>query len=200
MSDQGNPENKNDGDGPSMEQILDSIGNLLELDELRDIATDENRRLGGLFGGDTDMVLRLLLGVVLRMDARLSRLERLAAGMPPDEPPPPSEQPADNADLDELEAGWETTESVFDSLVNVSAEDARRLFDAAGLDEVAVALKGVATEGRDTFMDNLAGDDADKVRQKLEDLGPVRLRDVDAAQGRLVALAEVLGLDVTNGA
>ncbi|MGH6953700.1 MAG: flagellar motor switch protein FliG [Alphaproteobacteria bacterium] len=64
-----------------------------------------------------------------------------------------------------------------------------RVVDKKGL---ALALKGASEEVRDLFFANMATRAAKILKEDMESLGPVRLRDVDEAQGAIVKQAKEL--------
>ena len=55
-----------------------------------------------------------------------------------------------------------------------------------------LALKGASDKIRDLFMSNMTERAAKMLREDIEALGPVRLRDVDAAQLAIVTTAKEL--------
>ncbi|MFQ6018251.1 MAG: flagellar motor switch protein FliG [Kiloniellaceae bacterium] len=58
--------------------------------------------------------------------------------------------------------------------------------------KVALALKGASQDVRDVFFSNMSERAAKFMREDMQAMGPVRLRDVDEAQMHLVALAKEL--------
>jgi flagellar motor switch protein FliG len=79
-------------------------------------------------------------------------------------------------------------------------EDLTRLEPAAvqtilqGIDkkELALALKGANDQAKDFFFSNMSTRAAKMLREDMEAMGPVRLRDVDEAQSHLVSIAKDL--------
>ena len=60
-----------------------------------------------------------------------------------------------------------------------------------------LALKGASETLRDLFMRNLSERAGKMLREDIESLGPVKLRDVDDAQAGIVALAKELAAQGT---
>src|SRR5213595_3484982 len=80
----------------------------------------------------------------------------------------------------------------FDDLVRLDAASAQTLMRHIDKDKLAVALKGASEPVRQFFMSNMSSRAAKMLADDMEALGPVRLRDVDEAQGQLVNLAKDL--------
>lgn len=57
---------------------------------------------------------------------------------------------------------------------------------------LALSLKGASDSLKDLFLSNMSSRAAKFLREEMEDLGPVRLRDVDEAQTELVNIAKNL--------
>ena len=55
-----------------------------------------------------------------------------------------------------------------------------------------LALKGASEKVRDLFFGNLSERAGKMLREEIEALGPVKLREVDEAQGSIVAMAKEL--------
>jgi flagellar motor switch protein FliG len=75
------------------------------------------------------------------------------------------------------------------TLDNASAQTLLRHFDTGKL---AIALKGAHEQLRAFFFSNMSQRAAGMLREEMEVLGPVRLRDVDEAQQQMVNLAKDL--------
>jgi flagellar motor switch protein FliG len=58
--------------------------------------------------------------------------------------------------------------------------------------EIALALKGANDTIKDTFFANMSARAGKMMKDDMESMGPVRLKDVDEAQGRMVATAKDL--------
>ncbi|MEM6712704.1 MAG: flagellar motor switch protein FliG [Pseudomonadota bacterium] len=80
----------------------------------------------------------------------------------------------------------------FEDLAKVDAPSIQVVLRNADMDKIPTALKGANDTLRDLFLNNMSGRQADNVREEMEILGPVRLRDVDDAQMELVNLAKDL--------
>jgi flagellar motor switch protein FliG len=58
--------------------------------------------------------------------------------------------------------------------------------------QLALALKGASDKVRDLFLNNMSERAAKILREDMGALGPVRLRDVEAAQSQMVMQAKEL--------
>ena len=68
---------------------------------------------------------------------------------------------------------------------------------------LTVALKGASEDIRSRFFENMSKRAADMLREEMEVLGAIRLREVEKAQQEIVAIARKLeeeGLIVTGAA
>jgi flagellar motor switch protein FliG len=59
-------------------------------------------------------------------------------------------------------------------------------------EKLPLALKGASDKLRDLFFSNLSERAGRMLREEIDGLGPVRLRDVDEAQAAIVAAAKEL--------
>jgi flagellar motor switch protein FliG len=80
----------------------------------------------------------------------------------------------------------------FDDLIKLDAGSAQTLMRHVDKDKLAVALKGATDVVRQFFLGNMSTRAAKMLVDDMQALGPVRLRDVDEAQGLLVNLAKDL--------
>jgi flagellar motor switch protein FliG len=80
----------------------------------------------------------------------------------------------------------------FDDLTRLDSASAQTLMRHIDKDKLAVALKGAAEPVRQFFMSNMSTRAAKMLVDDMGAMGPVRLRDVDEAQGLLVNLAKDL--------
>jgi flagellar motor switch protein FliG len=80
----------------------------------------------------------------------------------------------------------------FDDLVKLDAGSAQTLMRHVDKDKLAIALKGATEPVRQFFLGNMSSRAAKMLADDMGALGPVRLRDVDEAQGQLVNLAKDL--------
>jgi flagellar motor switch protein FliG len=92
---------------------------------------------------------------------------------------------------------------VFDDLVHVDDNGMREIVTRADKKALTVALKGASEEIRERFFKNMSNRAAQMLREEMEVLGAVRLRDVEKAQQDIVAIARKLeeeGVIVTGAA
>ncbi|MGC9270051.1 flagellar motor switch protein FliG [Acidiphilium sp.] len=80
----------------------------------------------------------------------------------------------------------------FDDLIRLAPQDIQTLLRSVEKEKLPIALKGASDKIRDLFMQNLSERAGKMLRDDIEALGPVRLRDVDAAQLAIVATAKDL--------
>ena len=80
----------------------------------------------------------------------------------------------------------------FDDLARLSPMAVQGLMRAVDKEKLPVALKGASEKLRDLFFKNLSERAAKMLRDDIDSLGPVKLRDVDDAQAGIVAMAKEL--------
>ena len=92
---------------------------------------------------------------------------------------------------------------VFDDLLHVDDNGMREIVQRADKKALTIALKGASEEIRERFFSNMSKRAAEMLREEMEVLGAVRLRDVEKAQQDVVAIARKLeeeGVIVTGAA
>ncbi len=80
----------------------------------------------------------------------------------------------------------------FDDLQRLTGSAIQTLLRVVEKDKLPLALKGASEKLREMFFANLSERAGKMLREEIEMLGPVRLRDVDEAQATIVALAKEL--------
>jgi flagellar motor switch protein FliG len=153
------------------------------------ISTVIEQRLKTL-GGPT----RETHGGVRAVAELFNRLERTVSG-------PVLE--AIEADRPELAVSIRNLMFVFDDLVHVDANGMREIAQRADKKALTIALKGANEQIRDHFFSNMSKRAAEMLREEMEVLGAVRLRDVEKAQQDIVSIARKLeeeGVIVTGAA
>jgi flagellar motor switch protein FliG len=80
----------------------------------------------------------------------------------------------------------------FDDLVRVNGAGIQVLLRAVEKEKLALALKGGSETIRELFFKNLSERAGKMLREDIEALGPVRLKDVEEAQATIVATAKDL--------
>jgi flagellar motor switch protein FliG len=91
---------------------------------------------------------------------------------------------------------------VFDDLLTIEETGIREIVSRADKRTLTVALKGANEKIRNRFFDNMSKRAADLMKEEMEVLGAVRLREVEKAQQEIVGVARKLeeeGL-ITTGA
>ncbi|NFV82086.1 flagellar motor switch protein FliG [Magnetospirillum aberrantis] len=80
----------------------------------------------------------------------------------------------------------------FEDLVRIDASGIQTLLRQVEKDKLAMALKGGSDAVKDLFFKNMSERAGKMLKEDMEALGPVRLRDVDQAQSLIVAMAKEL--------
>jgi flagellar motor switch protein FliG len=80
----------------------------------------------------------------------------------------------------------------FEDLAKLDPGAAQTLLSAAENDKVVVALKGASEGLRDFFFSNMSERGAKMMKEDMQSMGPIRLRDVDEAQTYMVNMAKEL--------
>ncbi len=80
----------------------------------------------------------------------------------------------------------------FDDLAKIDPAGVQTLLRAVDKDKLATALKGATDTMKDLFFDNMSERASKILREDMDAMGPVRLRDVDEAQAELVNNAKDL--------
>ncbi|MCE9524999.1 MAG: hypothetical protein K8R36_02980 [Planctomycetales bacterium] len=86
----------------------------------------------------------------------------------------------------------EVTTEEFEELFSLDDRDLRRVFAAAELPILVLALTGADEKCTRRILKQLPAREADVLRQRLTHPGPLRLRDIEAAQQEMVRLAHML--------
>ncbi|MGH6956669.1 MAG: flagellar motor switch protein FliG, partial [Caulobacteraceae bacterium] len=81
---------------------------------------------------------------------------------------------------------------VFEDLSKLDPGGVQTLLRGVEKDRLALALKGASDALREMFFSNMSERAAKIMREDMETMGPVRLRDVDAAQMAMVQVAKDL--------
>ena len=91
---------------------------------------------------------------------------------------------------------------VFDDLKNIEENGIREIINRADKKALTVALKGAAEEIRTRFFANMSKRAAELLKEEMEIMGAVRLREVEKAQQEVVAIARKLEEEgvITTGA
>jgi len=80
----------------------------------------------------------------------------------------------------------------FDDLVRLDQAGIQIMLRTVEKDKLAMALKGGAEEVKDLFFQNMSERAGKMMKEDMEAMGPVRLRDVDEAQAEIVIVAKGL--------
>ena len=80
----------------------------------------------------------------------------------------------------------------FEDLVRLDPNGVQVLLRTVDKGELASALKGASDSLKDLFLSNMSERAGKILREDMEQMGPIRLRDVDEAQGKIVILTKEL--------
>lgn len=75
---------------------------------------------------------------------------------------------------------------VFEDIVMIDDRSVQRVLREVESQDMALSLKGASNEVSNKVFSNMSGRAADMLREDIEFMGPVRLRDVEEAQQRIV--------------
>src|SRR3954467_3893346 len=81
---------------------------------------------------------------------------------------------------------------VFEDLSKLDPGGVQTLLRAVGKDKLGLAMKGASDTLREMFFSNMSERAAKIMREDMDSMGPVRLKDVDAAQMAMVQVAKDL--------
>lgn len=84
---------------------------------------------------------------------------------------------------------------VFDDIVRLDAQDMQTLLRFVDKSELAIALKGSAETVVSHFFVNMSERASSILRDDMEIMGPVRVKDVDQAQRKIIEIVKKLGDD-----
>ena len=81
---------------------------------------------------------------------------------------------------------------IFEDIVTLDDSAIQRVLRDIDTKDLALALKGVDTDVSDRIYRNVSKRGAEMLKEEIEYMGPVRLRDVEEAQQRIVAVIRQL--------
>ena len=81
---------------------------------------------------------------------------------------------------------------VFEDILPLDDRSIQIILRDVPQDDLRLALKGLADNVKDVFFRNMSQRAAETLKEDLEASGPVKLRDVEAAQSRIVNIARQL--------
>ncbi len=81
---------------------------------------------------------------------------------------------------------------VFDDIVLVNDAGIQRVLKEVDNKDLSLALKAAADEVKDKVFNNMSSRASDMIREDMDYMGPVRLRDVEAAQSKIVEVVRRL--------
>ena len=81
---------------------------------------------------------------------------------------------------------------VFEDVVLIDDRSLQRLMKEIDMKDLSISLKGVTDEVKEKFYKNMSKRAAEMLKEEMAYMGPVRIRDVDQAQQRIVAVVKKL--------
>lgn len=81
---------------------------------------------------------------------------------------------------------------VFEDIILVDDRGIQRILREIDTKDLTLALKGVSEELKDKFLRNMSSRAAEMILEEMEVMGPVRLKDVEAAQQRIIEVVRRL--------
>jgi flagellar motor switch protein FliG len=85
----------------------------------------------------------------------------------------------------------------FDDLARLTQQSVQQLLRSIEKDKLPIALKGASEKLRELFLSSMSERAGKMLREDMDALGPVRVRDVDDAQASIVQLAKELSAQGT---
>lgn len=92
----------------------------------------------------------------------------------------------------ELAAKIKSRMFVFDDLINLSDRDLQRVLTEVEQNDLILALKATSPKLKEKILKNVSERAAAMIQEELELLGPVRIRDVEQAQQRILEVVHQL--------
>ncbi|CCQ73050.1 flagellar motor switch protein FliG [Magnetospira sp. QH-2] len=80
----------------------------------------------------------------------------------------------------------------FEDLTRVDSSGVQQLLRHVEKDRLAMALKGASDDAKDMFFRNMSERAGKMMKEDMESMGPVRLKEVDEAQAEIVTVAKQL--------
>jgi flagellar motor switch protein FliG len=77
---------------------------------------------------------------------------------------------------------------LFEDIITLDDRNIQQVLREVDTKELTVALKGVGGEVQDAIFRNMSERAATNIREELEFMGPVRVKDVEEAQQKVVAV------------
>lgn len=164
------------------ELAVETITRMLRLDEVRpEVLADVERTLLAEFTADRSRSVRrdgheAMAEIFNHFDR--STESRLMAGL----------EERDREAAERIKASMFT----FEDLSRLDGPGIQLLIRNAGNARIAVALKGASEQIKNLFFSNMSERAAKILREEMEAMGPIRLRDVEEAQQFLVNMAKEL--------
>ena len=86
---------------------------------------------------------------------------------------------------------------VFEDLLLIDVNQLKPIMDAIDRKVLTLALKGTSEQLRDHFLGTMSARGQDMMKEEMESMGPVRIKEVEAAQQQIIALVRQMEADGT---
>ena len=86
---------------------------------------------------------------------------------------------------------------VFEDILMIDAIQLKEIMSRIDRKVLTVALKGTSEQLRDHFMATMSARGSEMMKEEMESMGPVRIKEVEAAQQQIIALVRQLEADGT---
>ena len=86
---------------------------------------------------------------------------------------------------------------VFEDLLLLGQEAVKEVLSKVDRKVLTTALKGTSDQVKQQFLQAMSQRGADKLREDMEALGPVKIKDVEAAQQQIIVVVRQLESDGT---
>jgi flagellar motor switch protein FliG len=84
---------------------------------------------------------------------------------------------------------------VFDDVMLIDDQGMREIIQRLDKKTVTIALKGCSEELKNQFFHNMSARAAEMLREDMEVMGPIKVKDVEAAQQQIVSIVRKLDED-----
>ncbi len=86
---------------------------------------------------------------------------------------------------------------VFEDLLTVDSDAIKEILSRADRKLLALALKGTSDQLRNHFMGNMSSRGSEMLREEMDTMGPVKIKDVEGAQQQIISVVRQLEADGT---
>ena len=83
----------------------------------------------------------------------------------------------------------------FEDLLTLTKEDLQKIIREIDTNDLVYALKGASQELLTAVLKSMSKRAADSLKEELEDLGPVKMKEVEGARDKIVAVVRQLEMN-----